>query len=98
MISVAAHVCGRELRSILDAFARGDVAHAAAQNARISPIVAGLFGTTSPIPLKWALRRMGFAVGECRSPLGVMPESLAITLEPLLAPYIERARSLTPAT
>jgi 4-hydroxy-tetrahydrodipicolinate synthase len=98
LISVAAHVCGREFRSILDAFTRGDVAHAAAQNARISPIVAGLFGTSSPIPLKWALRRMGFAVGECRSPLGVMPESLAISLEPLLGPYVERARSLAPAT
>ena len=97
LISVAAHVCGRELRAILDAFGRGDVAHAAMHNALISPVVAGLFATSSPIPLKWALRRMGFAVGECRSPLGVMPESLAITLEPLLAPYVERAHPLAAA-
>jgi hypothetical protein len=31
--------------------------------------------------------RYGFAVGPCRSPLGVMPGDLAAVLEPLIAPY-----------
>jgi 4-hydroxy-tetrahydrodipicolinate synthase len=97
LISVAAHLCARELRTVLDAFKAGDVVRAAQVNAAISPLVAGLFATTSPIPLKWALERMGFSVGECRSPLGVMPEALAISLTPVIGPYVERARGFAAA-
>jgi 4-hydroxy-tetrahydrodipicolinate synthase len=97
LISVAAHVCGRELREILDAYRAGDVGRAAELNASVSLLVGALFATTSPIPLKYALRAMGFAAGECRSPLGYLPESLARELDPLIAPYAQRARSLAAA-
>jgi 4-hydroxy-tetrahydrodipicolinate synthase len=91
IVSVAAHLCAREMREMLDAHARGDAARASALHLRLTPLFAALFATTSPIPVKWAMNRLGFALGECRSPLGTMPESLATTLEPLLAPYRERA-------
>jgi 4-hydroxy-tetrahydrodipicolinate synthase len=91
VVSVAAHLCGRELRAMLDAHLSGDVAQAADVHLRLTPLFAALFATTSPIPVKWALGRIGFAVGACRSPLGAMPEALAGVLEPLLAPYRERA-------
>jgi 4-hydroxy-tetrahydrodipicolinate synthase len=91
IVSVAAHLCGRELKEILETYEAGNTAGAAAQHLALTPLFATLFGTTSPIPVKWAMRELGFAVGDCRSPLGAMPDALAETLATLLAPYRERA-------
>jgi 4-hydroxy-tetrahydrodipicolinate synthase len=91
LISVAAHLAGRELRALLDAYRAGDVARASALHLELTPLVAALFATTSPIPVKWAMNELGFACGPCRSPLGAMPADLATTLGAMLAPYRERA-------
>jgi len=87
LISVAGHLVGRELRAMAEAFDGGDVDTAARINQDLTPLVAALFATSNPIPVKWAMGRYGFAVGACRSPLGPMPDDLAAKLEPLIAPY-----------
>jgi 4-hydroxy-tetrahydrodipicolinate synthase len=87
VVSVAAHVVGDRLRALLDAFDRGDMPAAGAIHRELQPLFTALFATTNPIPVKWAMNRLGFAAGACRSPLGAMPDSLAQTLEPLIAPY-----------
>ncbi len=87
LISVAAHVAGRRIRALADAVDRGNIAAAGAIHRELQPLLTALFQTTSPIPVKWAMNRLGFAAGPCRSPLGAMPESLATTLESLIAPY-----------
>jgi 4-hydroxy-tetrahydrodipicolinate synthase len=86
-VSVAGHLCGRELRAMADAFDAGDVDTAARIHRDLLPLMLGLFTITSPIPVKWAMGTYGFDVGPCRSPLGAMPEALKATLEPLIAPY-----------
>ncbi|MDQ2908871.1 MAG: 4-hydroxy-tetrahydrodipicolinate synthase [Candidatus Eremiobacteraeota bacterium] len=93
LISVAAHLCAREYRDLLDAQRRGDNAAAARLHRDLAELCATLFATTSPIPVKWAMRELGFAVGECRSPLGAMPAALAERLRPQLEPYRQRVRS-----
>jgi len=90
LISVAAHLCAREYVALTRAFRSGDTARAAQLHGEIAPLVAALFATTSPIPVKWALEELGFALGPCRSPLGAMPADLAARLRPLLEPYRER--------
>ena len=87
LISVAAHVVGREIRAMAEAFDGGDVETAARIHRDLHPLFAALFATTNPIPVKWAMGTYGFDVGPCRSPLGEMPKALAATLEPLIAPY-----------
>jgi 4-hydroxy-tetrahydrodipicolinate synthase len=91
LVSVAGHLCAPELREMLSAYESGDVARAAAIHVGLAPLFAALFATTSPIPVKWAMSELGFAVGGCRSPLGAMPDALAATLGALLAPYRGRA-------
>ncbi len=98
LISVAAHLCAREYREMHAAFIAGDVALAASIHLALSPLVAALFETTSPIPVKWAMRELGFATGPCRSPLGAMPEDLAARMRPMLDAYRERARATHAAT
>jgi len=93
LISVAAHLCAREYREMLAAFERGENTRAAELHLRLAPLVATLFATTSPIPVKWALGELGFDLGACRSPLGAMPPELAAGLRPLLEPFRARTRA-----
>jgi 4-hydroxy-tetrahydrodipicolinate synthase len=92
VISVAAHICARELRELGDAYAMGEAHTAGRIHLALSPLFAALFTTSSPIPVKWAMNQLGFAMGECRSPLGAMPEDSAARLGPLLDAYRERTR------
>jgi 4-hydroxy-tetrahydrodipicolinate synthase len=94
LISVAAHLCAREYRALLAAYRGGDPTRAAELHRALAPLVAALFATTNPIPVKWAMNELGFALGECRSPLGAMPDAVAERLRPLLEPYRERVRAL----
>jgi 4-hydroxy-tetrahydrodipicolinate synthase len=87
IISVAAHVCGPKLREMMEAHDGGDSKRAAKIHRDLSPLFAALFATTSPIPVKWAMGQFGFDVGECRSPLGAMPDALKDVLRPLIAPH-----------
>lgn len=87
VVGVASHLCSPEYRRMLDAYRDGGVEEAAVIAASLLPLIDGLFATTSPIPIKWAMRELGFNVGECRLPLDGMPPALADRLRPLIAPY-----------
>ena len=87
LVSVAGHLCSRELRALAEAFDGGDVDTAGRIHGDVLPLVNALFRVSSPIPVKWAMSRFGFGNGECRSPLGVMPDELKAELEPLIAAY-----------
>lgn len=69
VISVAAHLVGREIRAMLDAYAKGDVAEAERLGAWLQPIFDVLFIAPNPIPLKAALMLLGLPAGEPRLPL-----------------------------
>lgn len=69
VVSVVAHVAGREIREMIEAFHAGDVGRAAALHARLLPLFKGLFLTTNPIPVKAALKLKGFDAGGLRLPL-----------------------------
>ncbi|HZV77166.1 MAG TPA: 4-hydroxy-tetrahydrodipicolinate synthase [Candidatus Babeliales bacterium] len=87
VVGVASHLCSPEYRRMLEAYRAGKVEEAAEIHLSLLPLIDGLFAITSPIPVKWAMRRLGFQVGECRLPLDAMPSSLAERLWPLVAPY-----------
>ncbi len=87
VVGVATHLCSREFIAMHDALARGDITEAAQIHLSLTPLFSALFATTSPIPIKWAMNRLGFKAGVTRSPLGSMPESLMKRLDPLLEPF-----------
>lgn len=86
-VSVAGHLCSRELVTMADAYDRGDIATAGRIHRELQPLFSALFAHPSPIPVKWAMNEYGFRAGECRAPLGPMPESLKAVMRPLIAPY-----------
>jgi 4-hydroxy-tetrahydrodipicolinate synthase len=90
VVGVASHLCSPEYRRMVDAYRAGRVDEAAGLHASLLPLIDALFATTSPIPVKWAMRQLGFNVGECRLPLDAMPSAVADRLRPLLAPYLSQ--------
>src|SRR5918912_660185 len=79
VVSVAAHLTGRQISDLIASFVRGDTARAAELHHTLMPFVDALFVTTSPIPLKYALNKAGLRVGNPRLPLvPIDPKSQAI--------------------
>ena len=87
VVSVASHVVGRRMRSMIEAFLSGRHAEALAQHELLLPLCKALFATTNPIPVKAALELSGWPVGAPRLPLvpldPPMRESLAQALDAL---------------
>jgi 4-hydroxy-tetrahydrodipicolinate synthase len=79
VVSVAAHLVGRQIEAMIRAFRAGDTARAAQIHHSLMPLVDALFVTSSPIPLKYALNRLGMRVGSPRLPLvPIDPKSQAV--------------------
>lgn len=93
VVGVASHLCSPQYRAMLHAYRSGNTAEAARIHRSLLPLMRALFATTNPIPVKWAMRELGFKTGDCRLPLDAMPQALAERLRPLLAPYREPALS-----
>jgi len=87
VVGVATHLCSREFVAMRDAFRSGRIEEAARIHASLLELFELLFTVSNPIPIKWAMGELGFAVGRCRLPLDGMPEDLARRLRPLLAAY-----------
>lgn len=69
VISVAAHVAGKEIRAMIDAYVAGNVVEAAQWHKKLYPIFKSLFITANPVPVKYALSQVGFGNGKVRLPL-----------------------------
>jgi 4-hydroxy-tetrahydrodipicolinate synthase len=69
VISVTANVAPRLMSELCRAALAGDLARARALNDRLMPLHLKLFVESNPIPVKWALQRMGRIGGGVRLPL-----------------------------
>jgi 4-hydroxy-tetrahydrodipicolinate synthase len=69
VISVSANVAPGRMREACEAALRGDFAKARAIDASLQPLHRDLFVEASPIPVKWAVARMGLIGNAIRLPL-----------------------------
>ncbi|MGI6037069.1 MAG: 4-hydroxy-tetrahydrodipicolinate synthase [Limnochordia bacterium] len=69
VVSVAAHLVGRQMKEMINAFLQGDVAEAAKINAQLLPLFKTMFITTNPVPVKTGVSLTGFDMGGFRLPL-----------------------------
>jgi 4-hydroxy-tetrahydrodipicolinate synthase len=68
-ISVTANIAPRQMHELCMAALAGDVKKAMAIQLKLMPIHKNLFIEANPIPLKWAMQRMGLCHGTMRLPL-----------------------------
>lgn len=69
VVSVASHLVGTHLQSMVQAFTSGQIQKATQIHLKLFPLFKALFTTTNPIPIKAALRLQGWEVGSTRLPL-----------------------------
>jgi 4-hydroxy-tetrahydrodipicolinate synthase len=69
VISVSANVAPRRMHEVCEAALSGDLPKARAVDATLQPLHKDLFIEASPIPVKWAVARMGLIGNTIRLPL-----------------------------
>lgn len=70
VISVLSNICPEETVAMTESALAGDFDTAAALQCELMPLINLLFKEVNPIPIKYAMRYVGFDCGECRLPLG----------------------------
>jgi len=83
-VSVTANIAPRQMHALCMAALAGDVAQAMAIQFKLMPVHKNLFVEANPIPLKWAMARMGLCGGTLRLPLTAMSKSFEPTVEAAL--------------
>ena len=84
VVSVASHLVGDALQTMIRAFESGNTVAAKEIHLRLFPLFKALFTVTSPIPLKVALACQGWEIGNCRLPLCEGSEDLERQIRSLL--------------
>jgi 4-hydroxy-tetrahydrodipicolinate synthase len=69
VISVVSHLVGRQIQEMLEFFNAGQKDTAARIHRHLMPLFDACFVVSNPVPLKYLLNYIGFAVGDPRPPL-----------------------------
>jgi 4-hydroxy-tetrahydrodipicolinate synthase len=69
VVSVASHIVGLQLKTMIESFQKGEISIALDIHEKLQPLFKALFETTNPIPIKAALELQGWQVGSPRNPL-----------------------------
>ena len=80
-ISVTSHLIGLQIRDMMLKLLSGDMAGATSTHFRMMPLNTALFVVANPIPVKYALDRVGFPVGRPRLPLVEPDEKAAAVVD-----------------
>lgn len=69
VVSVASHVVGEDMQKLIKAFEEGRHQDAATIHHALLPLIRALFANPNPVPVKYALGKLGLDVGPVRLPL-----------------------------
>jgi 4-hydroxy-tetrahydrodipicolinate synthase len=84
VISVASHIIGQQMLTMINRYLQGDIHAAAALHRKLLPVFTGIFKVPSPAPIKHLLNHKGISVGGVRLPLIQVNEEEAVCVESLL--------------
>ena len=87
IISVASHVIGKEMQTMISSAKEDDLASAAVWNGKLLPVMEAMFAAPSPAPVKTALQVKGIDVGTVRLPLLPLDEKERQSLTEVLTPF-----------
>ncbi len=80
-ISVTANVAPRLMAQLCEAAIAGDARKAMEIQFKLMPVHKNLFVEANPIPVKWAMQRMGLCGGTLRLPMTTMSQSYEAVVE-----------------
>lgn len=87
VISVAANILPEEVHNICEYYDKGDTKEALKLQLDMLNLVNMLFVEVNPVPIKTAMKELGYSVGDLRLPLGNMQSDNLEKLRKALADY-----------
>jgi 4-hydroxy-tetrahydrodipicolinate synthase len=87
VVSVVGNIAPGDLSGMVDAFFAGDLARARAAQIKFAPLVKAMFCETNPLPVKYALFRMGRIAHELRLPMVPISDAGAAKVDAALREY-----------
>ena len=87
VISVLSNVAPRYTHDICAKWFAGDAAGSLAMQLAALPLCKALFADVNPIPVKWAMNRLGWHAGACRLPLVDPDEAVQAQLDSALRAF-----------
>ncbi|UCC61161.1 MAG: 4-hydroxy-tetrahydrodipicolinate synthase [Dehalococcoidia bacterium] len=85
VISVSSHLVGRQMQEMITNVVEGRMDRAAQIHRSLLPLFSAMSVVSNPVPIKYALNRVGFRVGDTRLPLTPPDESSAKIIEKALS-------------
>ena len=89
VVSVASHIAGKQIHEMIEAFKANDIKTATKLDKLLQPLFEGLFITSNPIPVKTALKLIGFNCGITRPPLMSTTDAQYQQIESMLDAFFE---------
>ena len=86
LVSVAAHVAGRDLKAVIENAAT-DLAKAQAANARLVDLIKAVFSAPSPTPIKYMLSLNRFDCEDVRLPLVKLDDAQKAAIQTAFKPF-----------
>ncbi len=87
VVSVASHLIGRQIKAMMGMILEGDIEKAAAEHRRLHAMFNVLFIVSNPIPVKYAVNKIGFKAGRPRLPLVPPDEKEASQIDAVMKQY-----------
>ena len=87
VVSVLSHLVGSQIKQMMGLLLEGDVEKSAAEHRRLLPLFKIMFVESNPIPIKHALNRVGFNVGNPRLPLVPASQKAVAQIDEVLQRY-----------
>ena len=87
VVSVASNLYGNQIKTMMGLILEGNIESAATKHKRLLPIFKALFWVTNPIPIKYAVNRVGFNAGPVRLPLCDPDDDFISTFNPVMDEY-----------
>ena len=90
VVSVASHIAGKQIHEMIEAIESGNTNRANELDTILQPLFDVLFITSNPIPVKAALKLIGFNCGTTRPPLMSITNEEKTTVETVLDNFFEK--------
>lgn len=87
IVSVASNIIGLQIKKMMELILQQNISSAAVEHRRLLPIFKALFWVTNPIPIKYAVNRSGFSVGNPRLPMWPADEAFTSRFDTVMDQY-----------
>ncbi len=95
VVSVASHVVGDDMQKLIRAFEEGRHQDAATIHHALLPLIRALFANPNPVPVKYALGKLGLDVGPVRLPLVHMTDEEKKTFDYAWDQYEQKRKNFS---